>query len=832
MTRQRVRTGASRAGGGNRAPPSERAPEWGTSLADDAEALRSVLDGMAEAVVVADAAGRLVYFNRAAEQLHGIGLTTEPPEGWGKRYGIFLEDGVTPCPPDQVPLARAIRGEGPDHVRLYLRRPDGTGAPVEVNGRPIRAGRSGPVVGGVVVFADVTRRMESERKVRESEARLRSTLDGLLEGCMIIGFDWTYLYVNDALAAQGHTRRAEMVGRRMQEVYPGIEQTAVFEEYRRCMEERVPRRFESEYVYSDGSKGSYEQSAEPVPEGIFVLALEVTERKRAEQQLAASSGYARGLIEASLDPLVTISAEGKITDVNAATETVTGVPRAELVGSDFCTYFTEPDKAQAGYRSVFAQGAVRDYPLTIRHRSGTTTDVVYNATIYRNSAGDVQGVFAAARDVTERKRSEREIARLNRLYRVLSRAGEAMVRVQSADALFDEACRNAVEVGGFRMAWVAVADEGTRLVRPAAAYGECREYAATERFSVDDVAEGRGPTGTAYREGRPFVCRDIEREPQMAPWRANALAAGFRASASFPLRSGSAVRAVFTVYSGEAGWFGEEEMHLLEELTSNISYALESLEHEDRRRHAEEEVRALAATLERRVVERTAELAAANDELQAFAYSVSHDLRSPLRSINGFSQALAEDCSSRLDETGLGHLSRIQAATRRMGGMIDDLLKLSRVTRSEMHRERVDVSALAAEVVADLRRDAQGRQVEVAIEQGLLAYADRSLTRIVLENLLGNAWKFTAPRDRTRIEVARSALGDRRAICVRDNGVGFDMQYADRLFKPFQRLHTAEEFEGTGIGLATVHRIVQRHGGRIVASGSSDGGAAFTFRLE
>jgi signal transduction histidine kinase len=232
-----------------------------------------------------------------------------------------------------------------------------------------------------------------------------------------------------------------------------------------------------------------------------------------------------------------------------------------------------------------------------------------------------------------------------------------------------------------------------------------------------------------------------------------------------------------------------------------------------------------------RLAAREVELSASNHELEAFSYSVSHDLRSPLRSIDGFSLALAEDCAASLPAVGLGHIDRIRAATQRMGRLIDDLLQLSRVTRAEMRREPVDLTALARAIAAELSRAAPGRPVAFEVAEGLVASGDPNLLRIALENLLGNAWKFTARHASARIALGRTARGGRPAFFVEDDGAGFDMAYAAKLFGAFQRLHGANEFAGTGIGLATVQRIVRRHGGEVWAEGAVERGATFTFTL-
>jgi signal transduction histidine kinase len=237
------------------------------------------------------------------------------------------------------------------------------------------------------------------------------------------------------------------------------------------------------------------------------------------------------------------------------------------------------------------------------------------------------------------------------------------------------------------------------------------------------------------------------------------------------------------------------------------------------------------ALLERRVTERTAQLESTNKELEAFSYSVSHDLRAPLRTIDGFSQMLQEDYKGRLDDAGRDSLQRVRAAAQRMANLIDDLLKLSRVTRAELSLEEVDISMLAQEVAEGLQKQSPGRTATFDIAPGLKARADSRLLHVVLENLLGNAWKFTAGRDTAHIRFGTTRRDDGPTYFVRDNGAGFDMAYASKLFGAFQRLHDAREFPGTGIGLATVQRVIHKHGGHVWAEGETGKGATFYFTL-
>jgi signal transduction histidine kinase len=263
----------------------------------------------------------------------------------------------------------------------------------------------------------------------------------------------------------------------------------------------------------------------------------------------------------------------------------------------------------------------------------------------------------------------------------------------------------------------------------------------------------------------------------------------------------------------------EEELKLLQALADSTSIAMENVQ--------------LFSELESRVRARTAQLEVVNRELEAFSCAVSHDLRAPLRSIDGFGRLLEEDLGPNLDAAAQGHLTRIRAATARMSTLIDDMLTLARASRGEVRTDPLDLSAIARGVADELAIQRRGRRVEFAIASGMAARGDASLVRAVLENLMGNAFKFTARVPAARIEVGSRDTGvpGERAFFVRDNGAGFDMKYAPKLFAPFQRLHTEAEFPGTGVGLATVKRIVSRHGGRVWVDSHPGEGATFSFTL-
>ena len=282
--------------------------------------------------------------------------------------------------------------------------------------------------------------------------------------------------------------------------------------------------------------------------------------------------------------------------------------------------------------------------------------------------------------------------------------------------------------------------------------------------------------------------------------------------------------------------FGEIEL-----VTSSINRAVEKRALEKALKERTTELGQTNASLAAEIIERkiaeeklarhASALEATNRELESFSYSVSHDLRAPLRSINGFSQALLEDCGEQLGEVGKDYLNRVRASSEQMADLIDDLLRLSRITRGEMTRQAVDLSSVGLSIEADLERSQPERQVQFVVAEGLVVDGDERLLRVVLQNLLANAWKFTAKRSPALIEFGAEQHNGTQAFFVRDNGAGFDMAYADKLFGAFQRLHSPAEFEGTGIGLATVQRIIHRHGGRVWAEGAVEGCATFYFTL-
>jgi PAS domain S-box-containing protein len=517
------------------------------------------------------------------------------------------------------------------------------------------------------------------------------------------------------------------------------------------------------------------------PGRMLGICQDITDRKRIEVEIRASAAYNRSLIDASLNPMFTVGRNGAISDVNAATERATGYGRAELLGTGFRDYFTEPDLAQAGCELAFAEGSARDYPLQLRHRDGHIISVLCNAAVYRDQSGQVLGVLATARDVTETERLQAAL-----------RASEGRLRV-----LFDH---TPIGIGE-----LALSGDLVRINR---------SFCQFIGYTADEVLSMRPLEDLIYPD-------DVEADPVIR-----------QRLLSGEIDSYAAVRR-FVRKDGGLVW-GEVQRSLVRDPDGSPLLYVGTVRDVTAQREAEAEVRVLTAELEARVEQRTAELERSNENLQAFSYSVAHDLRTPLRGLSGFSEALIEDYGELLGDTGRGYAGRIQAASERMGMIIDDLLRLAQVSRADMSLVPVDLSAEVAAIADDLRSGDAGRRVSFTIQEGVWVTADRILIRAVLENLVENAWKFTAGRDDATIEFATAATEDDTTVCcyVRDNGVGFDPAYVNKLFQPFQRLHTIDEFPGIGVGLASVQRIIERHGGRTWAEGAVDDGATFYFTLD
>jgi PAS domain S-box-containing protein len=500
--------------------------------------------------------------------------------------------------------------------------------------------------------------------------------------------------------------------------------------------------------------------------------------RRHAESLREREEQLRSLLEGVKDyAIIMLDPDGRVTSWNAGAERITGYPEAEILGEPFSRFYRASDVAAGEVTRALAAaartGRFENQGWGVRRdETQFWADVVI--TPVRDQAGRLRGFSTVTRDITERRRAEEAVrASESKLRGVLDLAPDAIVIV-NADGRIVLANGQAQQL--FKYSLDELTGQPVEVLLPS----EVREAHVAHRAAFD-AEPRRRPMGLGLE-----------------------LSARRKDGSTFPV-----------------------EISLSPMPSDDGPLVISAIRDISDRKQAQARIKALNEDLERRVNE----LAALNRELESFSYSVSHDLRAPLRSIDGFSQALLEESGEALDEQGRDYLRRVRAAASRMGDLIDDLLNLSRVTRRELRHERVDLTEMAQGIVAQLRKADPERRAEFRIADAMIVHGDAHLLRVGLENLLGNAWKFTSKEPLARIEFGTMRLEGRRVHFIRDNGVGFDMAYSSKLFGAFQRLHRASEFPGTGIGLATVHRIIARHGGRVWTEAEVGKGAVFYFTL-
>jgi len=499
--------------------------------------------------------------------------------------------------------------------------------------------------------------------------------------------------------------------------------------------------------------------------------VDITDRRQAETSLRASEARLRLLVGSVRDyAIYMLDPEGHVRSWNAGARQIKGYTESEILGQHFSRFYT-PEDVAAGRPDAALRAAIAGGRFEEENwrvrKDGSRFWADVVITAVRDDRGALVGFAKVTRDLTERKRAEQALRASEERFRILA--------VTANDAILSADSHGTITYfnpGAERIFGYTAEEVGGRPLTTL----------MPERFA--EAHRAGLARYLATREAR-VIGRTVE------------LAGRRKDGTEFPLELSL------------AAWNQGAEVAftaIIRDITS--------------RKEGEERLRSYATQLE-----------AANKELEAFSYSVSHDLRAPLRSLDGFSQALLEDYHDRLDDTGRDFLQRVRAASQRMGTLIDDLLSLSRVTRGDLQVEQVDLSALATALAAELQRSDPQRDVRFAIAPDLVARGDPGLMRLVLQNLLGNAWKFTGKRSPAHVEVGSMAHDGRRAFFVQDDGAGFDMAYAAKLFGAFQRLHASDEFPGSGIGLATVQRIIHRHGGQVWAEGTPGRGATFYFTL-
>ncbi len=627
---------------------------------------------------------------------------------------------------------------------------------------------------------DITDRKQTEVALRESEARARAIADGSSVGIFMLTPDGQTIYSNPAIHKIIACSPEETLGLRWADHIHPDDRARIHALWLECVNDGIVRDMEYRFVRNDGDIRYVHVRTTPVEEGGHLLCYvgnveDVTDRQQAEKALRKSEEKLSKMFHASPIPIsLSRMRDGLYLDVNEAYLTQFGWNREEMIGrtSTQLALWSEGERDR-WIKELRATGRTHGFEASFRSKSGTQHTVLVSAE--RFDLDTEECVIALVYDITDRKRAEEAL-----------RQSEARARVMAEGS----------SIGIF----LGAADGETMYTNP-----------AIHRIIGCEAEETLGDRWTGH-------VHPEDRELMRQAWLANvASRADYELDYRFLRKDGSVryvhVKAMAVNEGGQLLCY-----------VGNVEDITE-------RKQADEEILRLNAELESRVKIRTSELRAANRELESFAYSISHDLRAPLRGIDGFSQLLLDEYGGKLDRQGHDYLARVRRAAQRMGILIDDLLELSRVTRQGMRRETVNLSQLAHDILDEYKKAYPQRTVDIQVAPGCLVEGDPQLLRVLLENLLDNAWKYTGKIAEATIEFGVEKMELTLVYFVRDNGAGFDMQYADRLFRPFQRLHSPEDFEGTGIGLASVARIVHRHGGRVWAESAVGRGATFRFTL-
>lgn len=632
----------------------------------------------------------------------------------------------------------------------------------------------------LIMSLDITSQKEAEDKLQKSEERYRHTLDTMMEGVQIIGFDGKLIYVNDKLANQAKFTKEQMIGRTLPELYPGVEQSPIYQSYQKCLQDRQPVHFENKFEFPDKSVEIFEISVQPVPEGIFVLSADITVKKQMDEQvrllheaIANSEKRFRGMIESSHDIFLLMDA--KLATIYRSPSAKRSVGLVEDNSAEYRLSRVHPEDVAVYKRSCERTLREKGIPVPIsfrfRHYDG---HYIWHEGFLTNLLDDdaVKAVVANLQDVTQRKLSEQLLEKSERAYRTI-----ASNIPGSVIGLLDDTLTYTLL-------------EGDMLAK----FGYHKNDLLGKKVTDIVTPDRREKILGIFT--RALAGEQVRIEDNMADLGT--------LSSYIPLK--------------------DDKGHVYGVMVIIIDVT--------ELKKAQKELQKMNFSLEHIIEERTAQLISANKELEAFSYSVSHDLRAPLRGIDGWSLALQEDYGTQLDEKANQYIARVRTETQRMGDLIDDLLKLSRISRTELKPERVNLSEIVRTISGRLLEESPGRNIHFTIEPDLMVKGDAKLLEIACTNLLSNACKFTSRKEVAEISFGVIRYEGKPAFFIKDNGAGFDMATAKKLFGAFQRMHRQSEFPGTGIGLAIVKRIISLHQGDVWAEAELGQGATFYFTIK
>jgi PAS domain S-box-containing protein len=754
------------------------------AVRESEERLRTIAEHIGEGLALYDRDDRLIFFNEPYRRMQFSATLDLRPglsfESLARDRARALAEMGEITDIEAFVAERVAFHRNPGGGVIERRRPDG-------GYHLIREGHTAD--GQIVVsFVDITELKQREAELRESENRFRAMFEQAGLGITLRearNRHSPWLAVNDRFCSMTGYSRDELARMSTADITPP---------------EDNDNADLHNAALADGNVGSYSRekrirckdgswlwvdltvTAVPDPQGkpdrIIATYQDIDARKQAEERLRESEGRLRAIIAAEPECVAIVAPDGELMDMNPA-----GLRMLEASSLEEMRRWPFVNQVAPQFRRAFVRlqhsvlegnSGVLEFEAFGIHGKRCWLEI--HAAPLHDVSGSISALLGIARDVTERRLAREALAAERNLLRTVIDNLPDRIRAKDRDLRFMLA----------NAAWMR-----TRAPDREDVSGLHNSDLLPPDLAAKVEAEDRA----VLESGQPSPLREVMVGPAENPH--------WYVTAKMPLRDSAGNVTGLVAISRDVTDFKRRSL----------------------------EVEKLNMELEARVEERTAQLTSANEELEAFASSVSHDLRAPLRHIDGMAAALLEDCGEALDETGRDYLARIRGASQRMAALIEDLLRLSRVTRTALHVVDVDLSEMAGGIVDDLRREYPGRAVAFRNAPQLLARGDAGLLRAALMNLLQNAWKFTGKKEQARIDFGAEQRSGATVYFVRDNGAGFDMEHADRLFGTFQRLHTEREFPGTGIGLATVRRIMRRHGGDVWADAVPDNGATFYFTL-
>jgi len=782
------------------------------ALRESEEKYRTLIQKIQAAVIVHGADTQIITSNPKAQELLGLtedqllGKTAIDPD-----WHFYREDGtIMPLEEYPVHLVLTSRQELRNYT-LGTHRPNkDNDVWVLVNADPV-FDKENQIVQVIVTFIDITKRKQAEEALRQSEWRYREIFDNVLDSLFLLEVTsdkrFRNLEMNPAFEKSTGIHRAQLIGKFIEETVPEEVASIVNAKYRNCVEAAHPIEEEAELDLPTGHRYFHSTLIPARDEAghiyrIIGISRDITERKQAEEelkkyrddlealvtertkQLQESEFYYRRLFETMFQGVVYQDIEGKVISMNPAAELILGKTQSAFLGKTLGDSENQTFKEDGSPFSDEEHPAMR--ALNTGHKVQNVVMKLYNPGVkgYRwinisamplFHPGEIKPyqVYTLFNDITESKATEEAL-----------RANEERMR------LFFERQLVGMAITSPEKGWIKVNDKICEML------GYSREELTQLTWSGMTYPEDLAPDVAQFER---LLHDEID---------------GYTLEKRFLRKDGSIV-------------FTNLLVGCVRRPNRSVDYVLAILENITGRKQADEQIRQLNEQL----ATRAQSLEQANKELEAFAYSVSHDLRAPLRGIDGFSQILLDEYQDMLDEQGKNYLHRVRSAAQRMSQLIDDMLNLSRVSRSEMIIQEVNLSKIVQEVADGLRETQPDREAGFIIQEGIKVQGDSHLLRIVLENLIGNSWKFTSKHANARIEFGMQQQNNLATYFIRDDGAGFDMNYAQKLFGAFQRLHTTTEFPGTGIGLATVQRVIRRHGGRVWAEGKIEKGTTFYFTI-